>query len=260
MKKKMANAPIFYTLGFIRFNAILNMEEFIARIQTALREDYPDFTTDAVAEVKIQVAGPGKPPTVNTVSSPRWNFRNAATTSAFSLTTASILFHTTEYEDSDSLVAEMLKGLKVVHQHARLAYIESVAIRMLDAVIPKETKPDLSQYLKPGPLGLHGIVAGQLTQSVSQATFDTSSGKAVSRAILLSGNLGFPSDLQPMTLKIGERFKTKGLHAILDNQCEMTKRVPVNFESIEQCIRTVKSKAAEPFWNSITEKAEKMWG
>ena len=152
MKRKMANAPIFYTLGFIRFNAILNMEEFIAKIQTDLRDEYPDFVRDAVAEVQIQVQGPGKPPTVNTVSSPRWNFRNAVTTSAFSLTATSILFHTTEYEDSDALVEEMLKGLKIVNQHARLAYIESVAIRMLDAVIPKDHRSDLSEYLKPGPL------------------------------------------------------------------------------------------------------------
>src|ERR1017187_3390542 len=184
MKQKMSKPPIFYTLGLIKFNAILNMEEFIARIQSDLREDYPDFARDVIAEVQIQLLGPGKPPTSNTVSSTRWNFRNTMTTAAFSITSTSILFHTTEYEDSDGLIEQMLRGLKVVHAHAKLAYVESIAIRMLDAVIPSLPKEDLRLYLNPGPLGLHTIMKGKLTQSISQASFDTVAGQAVSRTVL----------------------------------------------------------------------------
>ena len=259
MKQKMSKPPIFYTLGRIKFNAILNMEDFIKNIQSDLRLDYPDFATDIIAEVQIQLLGPGKPPTANTVSSTRWNFRNEMTTAAFSVTSTSILFHTTEYEDSESLIEQMLRGLKIVHAHANLAYIESIAIRMLDAVIPSSPKQDLSLYLSPGPLGLHAIMKGKLTQSISQATFDTAAGLAISRTILLSGRLGFPSDLQPMSLKINDRFTASGLHAILDNQCEKTERIPLNLGDVEERIRSVKKQAGEGFWNSITDKAKEIW-
>lgn len=259
MKQKMSNPPIFYTLGRIKFNAILNMEDFITKIQSDLRQEYPDFARDIIPEVQIQMQAPGKPPTVNTVSSTRWSFKNAETTAGFTITPTSILFHTTDYEDSDALVEQILRGLKTVHAHAKLAYVESVAIRMLDAIIPSAPRQDLSVYLNPGPLGLHGIMKGKLTQSISQATFDTAAGQAVSRTILLSGKLGFPSDLQPMTLKINDRFTASGLHAILDNQCEKTERIHLNLGKVEERIRSVKTQAAEAFWNSITDKAKEIW-
>jgi uncharacterized protein (TIGR04255 family) len=259
MKQKMSKPPIFYALGRIKFNAILNMEEFIAKIQSELRQDYPDFARDIVPEVQIQMQGPGRSPTVNTVPSMRWNLTNALTTAAFSITQTSILFHTTEYEDSDALIGQMMRGLKVVHAHARLAYVESVAIRMLDAVIPSQPKEDLRSYLNPGPLGLHAIMKGKLTQSISQASFDTVAGQAVSRTVLLSGKLGFPQDLLPLILKINKRFAANGIHAILDNQCEKTDRISLRWESVEERIRSVKTQAAEPFWNSITDKAKEIW-
>ena len=258
MKRKMSKPPIFYTLGRVKFNAILNMEEFITSIQSDLRQDYPDFVRDVIPEVQIQMQAPGKPPTVNTVSSVRWNLKNVETTAGFTITPTSILFHTTEYGDSDALVEQILRGLKTVHAYAKLTYVESVAIRMLDAVIPAP-KQELSLYLKPGPLGLHAIMSGELTQSVSQATFDTAAGQAISRTILLSGKLGFPNDLLPMTLKINDHFKASGLHAILDNQCEKTGRISLNFGTIEAHIRAVKTQAAEPFWNSITDKTKELW-
>ena len=205
---------------------------------------------------------PGKPPTVNTVTSTRWSFKNAETTAGFTVTPTSLLFQTTDYEDSDALVEQILRGLKTVHAHAKLAYVESVAIRMLDAIIPSSPKQDLSTYLSAGPLGLRSIMKGKLTQSISQATFDTLAGQAVSRTVLLSGTLGFPSDLQPMTLKIANRFmasRSPGLHAILDNQCEKTERIPLNLDKIEERIRLVKTQAAEGFWNSITDEAKEIW-
>ena len=258
MKEKMSKPPIFCTLGRIKFNAILNMEDFITKIQSDLRQDYPDFVRDVTSEVQIQMSGHGKPPTVNTLTSTRWNFKNALTTAAFSITTSSLLFHTTEYEDSDALIEQMLRGLRVVHGHARLEYVESVAIRMLDAVIPTP-KQELSLLLKPGPLGLHAIMKGKLTQSITQASFDTPSGLAISRTVLVNGNLGFPNDLVPMTLKINKRFSASGLHAVLDNQCEKTGRIAVNLGDVKERIRSVKTQAAEPFWNSITDHAKESW-
>lgn len=258
MSAKLKKPPVFYTLGIINFNAVLEMQEFITKIQSDLRHDFPDFSKDFTHEVQIQMLGPGKSPTVNTLLTERWNFKNATMTAGFSVTPKSVLFHTTEYEDSAAFIKSMIHGLAVVHARVGLAFIESVAIRVLDAVIPSPNE-DLSLYLEAGALGLRGIMDGKLQQAVSQATFDTPAGQATSRAVLLNGKLGFPNDLLPMTLKLNKRFNVGKLHAILDNQCQKVERAPIDFPKIESHIKAVKSQTKQAFERSVTKKAIEIW-
>jgi uncharacterized protein (TIGR04255 family) len=152
----------------------------------------------------------------------------------------------------------MLHGLSVVHAHVGLAFIESVAIRVLDAVIPSPNE-DLDVYLQAGALGLRKAMDGKLQQAISQAIFDTPAGQASSSTVLVTGKLGFPSDLLPMTLKLNKHFAAVRLHAILDNQCQKIERVSIDLAKIESLIRAVKAQTKQAFESSITKKALQIW-
>ncbi|SEB98726.1 TIGR04255 family protein [Terriglobus roseus] len=258
MSPKLLFPPIFYAVAVIKFNPVLNMGDYIVPIQTDMRKKYPDFQKGVSSEIQIQVNGQNAP-TVKSNPAELWEFRNTSLTSGFSLTQNHLRFQTTAYEDSDTFVKAILEGFETIHKHVGLAYTEIAAVRLLDAVIPKDGE-DLTTYLTPGPLGLRNILDGEITQGVCQAVFKTPAGLATSRTILVRGALGFPQDLLPLNLKLNTRLKSNTLHAVIDNDCQYQSRIsPIDTVEIEKRIRAAKAQATKAFKNALTPAALDIW-
>jgi len=255
----MQNPPIFYTVGQIKFNPVLDMQEFVSRIQRDWRSTCPDFSQDTVNEIQIHLPGPDKAPEVKTISSPRWNFKDAKRSSGFLLGTDSLAFHTTAYKDRDHFISALLSGLDVVNSHVGLAYIESVGVRTLDAVVPQAGE-HLSDYLQPGILGIYGRIEGQLKQSLLQLALDTKSGQVISRVVLLNGTIGIPAELAPISLNLEDRVSAiNGLHVVLDNDCVMKERASVDLSDLDKRLREVKSQVSTAFHETVSPHAIKTW-
>jgi len=259
MSKKMKNAPIFYTVGQVKFNPVLDMQDFISQLQKEWRSTNPDFTQDSVTDVQIHMPGPDKAAEVKTISSPRWHFKDTEGTSGYVLKTDSLSFHTTAYQDRDHFVASVLTGLDVVNKHVELAYIEGVGVRTLDAVVPMATDR-LDDYLRPGLLGLYEQLGGQLKRSILQLDLDTTDGQLVSKVVLLKGRIGMPAELMPLQLTLGERVSAiDGTHVVLDNDCIQKMRFPVSLDEVDKRVRALKSQVSNAFRKAISDHAIKQW-
>ena len=235
------------------------METYISKIQKDLRSGFPDFSQDSITEVQVHLPGPGKPAEVVSSTSPRWHFKDLQATSGYAVTPNSVMFQTTAYEDSDHFVKALIYGLEIVHAHVDLSYLETVAIRVLDAVIPAKGE-DLSVYLEPGALGLRNVLGDTLVQSITQAIFETSVGRMTTRSIIIKGKIGMPADLAPASLRLNERVAAVDqLHVVLDNDCQKNERSLVDFEDVERRIRAVKAQAKQAFEKSVTPTAIKIW-
>ena len=60
MGKKLANAPIFYILGQIRFSPVLKMADFVPKIHERLRREYPRGAARGTAADTVDPSRPRK--------------------------------------------------------------------------------------------------------------------------------------------------------------------------------------------------------
>src|SRR5258708_39427803 len=149
----MRHAPVYYTLIQVRFNPLLALDSYVAKIQDQLRRrEYPDTQKGVMAAFNLNIVGGAggsnsPPPPVPVTQTTRYSFSNVQKTAGFILDQAALTYHATEYEDFANFAGEFLKGLSIVHEEVELSYTDRIGLRYLDAVFPKE-KENLSEYLE----------------------------------------------------------------------------------------------------------------
>jgi uncharacterized protein (TIGR04255 family) len=258
MGEKMTNPPIFFTAGQVRFNPILQMADSVKTLQQQFRrEGFADFAQEELKTVQVNV---GPVPQMNIVPVARWRFGNAKRDSEYVLFADRLVYQTTAYETSATFIDALLNGIQVIHGELQVNYVDAVSMRTLDAVIPEEQE-SLQVYLHPQLLGFCGAAKGDLKHSILEGvrSLDATT-QLISRVAILSGSLGLPLDLMPMTLVINPRFnRTQGVHAVLDNDCIDQERFDFDIGGIRSRFRKVKNNITEAFYSAVTEEALNRW-
>jgi uncharacterized protein (TIGR04255 family) len=258
MGVKMKNAPIFYTIAQIQFNPILNMKKFIPEIQDQLRKEYPDFRQENVNNLQIAVST--NQPQLQARSSHRWLFVDQKKTSGFILYPESLVFHTTAYDTSELFFRELLRGMGVVNKNAHLSYVERVALRTLDAVVPSPGDK-LEKYLSPRVLGFYKTFDGELQHNITECIMRIPpGGQLISRVVILRGSLGLPMELFPMALEIAQRFqRVNGDHALLDIDRSEQGRFEFSDTELHSRLQAVKQGATDAFHKAVLPEALEFW-
>ena len=250
----MTAAPLFYILGQVNFNVVLDMEDYLSQLQKVWRSNYPDFSQDTMNNVEINLAAPGQVPAVKTITKPRWHFKSIDKSAGYILQHDSISFHLTRYSGSDAFINALSMGLEAVHRVVNLAYTERISVRILDAVVPQKGE-SFVDYIDAGLLSLSEKLQGDLRQSILQVVMDMKPGQLTSRAAIVKGRVGLPVDLVPLPLHIQKQFvEINTTHAVLDNDFFIQERLEMT-KDIAARIKHVKSQASLAFWQALTQKA-----
>jgi len=258
MGQKMKKPPIFYTIGQIQFSPVLGMAKFVPDIQESLRGKFPDFREENIATLQMRLAEGSPPPTQ--VISHRWQFTDLKKTSGYILRPESLVFHTTAYEDSEHFLTMVLEGIKLVTAFVSLNYIESVAIRTLDAVIPEQDL-NVRDYLNPALRGLSDGLPGELKRTVTESLWEIPRhGVLISRVAIVKGALALPMDLFPLPLELKPELKELNVeHALLDNDRQERERFAFDLEEIRNRLLIVKKGATGAFNQTVSQIALKHW-
>ena len=266
MSSPWRNAPVFYVLAHIQFNAILGMAKFAGDIADRLRKiGYPDPQEEKQTVLSFGVAPDGSPSPhqVEQKEVPRWRISNTEKTSGFLLLQDALIFHTTTYLDRDSFFTELRKGLEVVHEVIELSFVDRIGLRYLNVVKP-EAEETLAHYLKPEARGLgQYFVTGQLKHNMVETVALLDCGTLISRAFTTNsagGHPPMPPELIPLSLKVQDRFSPcEGLVTVLDNDCFMEQRIPFSISAIEVSLRKLRDGIDIAFQASITDYAKEKW-
>ena len=87
-----------------------------------------------------------------------------------------------------------------------MSYTDRIGLRYLDAVFPKSDET-VRDYLSGSILGLTEKIDDTIVHSFSETLVKRENVFVRSRVIIQDGEVGFPPDLQPMTLSLAERFR-----------------------------------------------------
>lgn len=265
MGEKMKNAPVYFTIAQVRHNPILRLGAYAPDVQDRMRKaGYPDFKqgvgitlalTPAVGEEAQQ-----QMPEVQRVE--RLMFFNTESTKGFIVEQNALSFHTTNYDTFETFSDEFMKGLGIVHECITLAHTERIGLRYLDAIVPPNGEEGLPDYLAPGVLGLSSRLPEdvQVSHSFTETHIRTAECAILARTIIQNGKLGFPMDLQPMGVKVADRFLAiDSVHAIVDTDASVEERRTFDLGTIEAQLKILRKGVGLAFDAAVTPLAIAAW-
>lgn len=263
MGKKLANAPVYYTVAQVKFNPILDLDGYIPAIQSKMREaHFPDYKKEVFQQIVLpfgsasqgQMAAPAVTPQL------RYLFGNIDGHSLFMLETNVLSFQTTEYDTFETFSEAFLKGLGILHDALRLDFVERIGLRYLDAVQPSKDGETLREFLVPEVLGLALQSNGQLQHSISETIATTTAGQLVSRVLIRHGRIGLPMELGGVSIVIAPRFaQREGLHAIVDTDASINRREVFELSKVEARLTALHDEIVRAFNATVTDHARASW-
>jgi uncharacterized protein (TIGR04255 family) len=266
--KRMVDAPVFFTIGQVQHNPLLNLESYVPSIQENLRKvGYPDFKRGSQVSLELSAtlsggeAQPIAPPVTHKVD--HYAFLNSEATWCLLLATSSVSLITTNYDTFEKFLPELKRGLTILSEAVGgLSYMERIGLRYVNAIVPKPGET-LEQYLVAEVRGLPArLPEKQFRYSFAESASQTTEGhQIVSRTIAQSAPLGFPADLQFQTVKIAPRFSgVTGEHAVIDTDGSINQRRPFAIDEVEAQLTKLHDLNHEIFQSSVTDHARTAWG
>ncbi len=263
MRKKLNNAPVYYTVAQVQFNPILNLDGYLPAIQAKMREaHFPDFKHELFQRLVLPFGGMEQgqmaAPTVTPQS--RYLFGDIAGRSLFLLETNVLSFQTTDYDTFETFSAILLKGLGILHEVMRLDFVERIGLRYLDAVQPSKESESLRDFLVPEVLGLALRGEGELQHAISETIIATPAGQLVSRVLIRRGNVGLPMELSGLAPTIDPRFtQREGLHAIVDTDAYIAHREVFELPKVGSRLTALHEEINKSFNATVTDHALATW-
>ena len=116
MGEKMQHAPIFFTIGQIRFNPILDMHNHVEALQTEFRKNgFSGFNEEALTSIQVDTSSAS--PKVVPTSQKRWRLLIRKTAEII-LFPNSLVYQTTAYETSQDFIGRTVDAIRIVHNKA----------------------------------------------------------------------------------------------------------------------------------------------
>lgn len=263
MGTKLSNAPVYYTVAQVQFNPVLDLETYIPAIQAKMREaHFTDFKKAVAQRVDFQMLGAQQgqmiSPSMSTQT--RYLFGDKDEQTAFLLEANALTLQTTAYDTFETFSASLIHALEVLHSVLRLDFVERIGLRYLDAILPFNKNESFTDFLVPEVLGLAMRGHGRLHHSISETAIDTEAGLLVSRVVVRSGQVGLPTDLLGVAIKINPRFLSyDGPHAIVDTDASLVRREQFELARIQSRLGALHGEIGASFRATVTDHARSSW-
>lgn len=261
MGKRLTNAPVYFTILQVKFNAILNLADFLPKIQDTFRRmNYADYRTDKhfVFELATKEAQDQNLPPVPTQKD-RYFFGNADKTYLFILDSNSLTLQSTDYKDFDVFSGEFYKALESIHSIVEFAFIDRIGLRYLDRVMPR-TGEALDLYLIPEIAKASRSLNGTLHYTYNEIMAETDGVTVISRFMIQYGGLGFPPDIDITGMNIQSKFTDYvGLSAVLDNDGFIERRQEFSVSTFAEQIKQIKKVVKNSFKSVLNPEAFEAW-
>jgi uncharacterized protein (TIGR04255 family) len=255
----MSKPPVFYYLIQVRFNRMMQMNQYVPAFQEAMRQlGFADYNEEAQLEVVWQQA-PGAQPGIQEHHKKRWLFNDMDRTSGFVLLDDALVYHTTVYHTYAQCKRALESALQQLHQIVGLNFIQRIGMRYLDC-IETDTFAELGEFVHSGLLGVAGVMPGELRQGFSETvtTFDDTA--LVLKSLVAQGPLRLPPDLQGLSLVLPERLcPVSRFWVLMDTDCYIEKRFTFEMQPVIEQLDKLHTQLLDLFKSCITEKAKQKW-
>lgn len=257
----LTRAPVYFAAAQVIHNPVAAVSDEATRLE--LKEAFRGLgysdQRDIQFKARIEVKGahlelPPQPSQLQCM--------NAERTSALVVMPDRFWLQTTHYLDFEAFRSDFLAGLSAVHKILGLDYVDSVSMRMLDAIVPQSGE-SLKDYLPQSLLGLENWGEKrdwELVHQGSEHVFSTGRHRVIFRSVRRPKELGFPPDCLPIEMELLERHKqVQGVHVVLDTDVAYEARQSFDLDAISQHLIEVKKDLSQCFNNIVLKTALEKW-
>jgi uncharacterized protein (TIGR04255 family) len=254
---RLREAPLVYVLGQVVISPVLQMKEYIPKIQEELRKHgYPRFQENQIQDV---IFGPQPQARVSS----RWIFLNANSQESVIISNEFIALETSAYDTFEKFAKELVSVIEIVHKIVSIALIERTGLRYVNLIQPKQQET-FGDYIYSGLLGLPENKTGA-NRLISQYELRDQSdigGQLIVRFIQTKGAGFLPPDLEANHLNFKPEFQlnsslTKGL---LDIDHLVMSQMQFNPIDLSKTMWKLHRWTKQAFETSVVSKALEKWG
>jgi uncharacterized protein (TIGR04255 family) len=251
---RLSKAPLVYTLCQVRFSAVLNMSDYIPKIQEALRREFPIYQELTIQGIKI--SGKGQ---IETSAQTQWSFADKTNTRGYLVMPESIAFHTTRYPTFEEFAAPLRSGLEILHAHAAPALTQRIGLRYIDQIVPSDGE-NLSSLLRESLTGFPAEeLESALVQHRQETICDTPSGRMIIKLVVGRHSSIVPPDLQSVTLESGAQIHSDKITALLDNDHYVERNTDFKVDEIMSVVDGLHDYTGRAFRLCVSKTALKKW-
>lgn len=147
----LSKQPLALVLIQTRFSPILNISDYVPKIQDSLRKlSFPLFVSKTSAKLEPSLDG------IRPIPITQWRFETSDQRTSIILDQDQILLQTTNYhsfEEFISLYISVLSPVLDITKHASFGLVERLGLRYVDQVTLQGDNDDIDSYLRPGLRG-----------------------------------------------------------------------------------------------------------
>jgi uncharacterized protein (TIGR04255 family) len=151
--KKLAKSPLTYVLAQIKINPILEMEDYIPKLQETFRiNGFPGFKPLTIQTI-IQETNQNAQPTPIIKSQTQWHFTDMENTTGILIGSDFIVIHTSNYESFENIIKIIENTLQQCNNtELKIAFYERIGLRYINVITSSVekyiTKPLLGFQIK----------------------------------------------------------------------------------------------------------------
>jgi uncharacterized protein (TIGR04255 family) len=254
---RLRKAPLVYVLGQVVISPVLQMKEYIPKIQEELRKrGYPRFQENQIQDV---IFGPQPQARVSS----RWIFLSTNNQESVIISNEFIALETSAYDTFEKFVEELINVVEIVHRIVKIALVERIGLRYVNLIQPNQNEA-FDDYIYSGLLGLpeNGTGINRLISQYELRDQSDSGGQLIVRFIQTKGVGFLPPDLEASHLSFKPEFQsnsgvTKG---ILDIDHLLMSQVDFNSSELSKTMWELHKWTKQAFETAITDEALKRWG
>jgi uncharacterized protein (TIGR04255 family) len=249
--KKLKNQPLRFVLAEFRFSPVMNIAEYIPKIQEALRKQYP--ISQKGADQAIQLGAGGI--TVSTMD--RWAFVSSDKKNAVSISQERLVYITADYDRFGGFSVACRQAIDVLATIVEPSLILRIGLRYGDLIRPDEGEKVSSlineHFVYPECLQSLGDMQQKTTETLLQTTM----GGLVIRTLHGQHGLTCLPDMQGLPITISQDVQpSERLILDIDHFWD-AKEETVSFESndVINKLDMLHEISREAFWKITTDYA-----
>lgn len=146
MTEKLKKPPVTYALMQVRISQVLDIKEYITKIQGSIRREFPLYNELNFHSLELK-SGDKQPEFQNYM---QWHFGNKESTTGIILSRDAIVIHTSKYNSFESLCKTFKEILDVLKSTLDISLFTRVGIRYINFLHENITK-----YVDPHLQGFH---------------------------------------------------------------------------------------------------------
>lgn len=258
--KKLSNQPLVFVLAEFRFSPILDMKEYIPKIQDALRNKLPILRNTETQEINVSSNG------INVETQANWEFISKNNHTAASINQNRLLFMTSEYDRFDGFKETCDFLIQTIVDIVNPSLCLNIGLRYSDTVLDVEGKGAIEDFVQPRLYKNDDLeLSGSLLRQTNETSWKTTEGAIFIRSIYGKDKVLVWPDAENLPIAIRKISDQPIKRLLLDidhiwvSQEEDSGPLDFDKDLILNKLSNMHKISRKAFWNVTTEIAKEAW-